>query len=245
MKTMLTGFLISAAAYGQSPAGTVQRLLDQQWEVQDTQGGRGGGAFTVVQRPEVGRPYSATITTQTKVTYMDGTNVTRTTTEMSWRDSDGRTRLELDAPNGRGGTTKSITIRDPVAGAIYMLNEEMKTATQRAASWAAASSVTVLQAPGARGGRGVAAGANTNGTQSTAARERNTTVEDLGTAAVNGVMARGTRTTTVVPAGAIGNDREFKSVEERWYSPELDMMVKTTSTDPRFGTTVREMTNIS
>ena len=78
-----------------------------------------------------------------------------------------------------------------------------------------------------------------------ATSDPNTTVENLGTANVNGVQATGTRTTTVVPAGAIGNDREFRSVTERWFSPELNLLIKSVSADPRFGTTTYELTNIS
>ena len=69
--------------------------------------------------------------------------------------------------------------------------------------------------------------------------------EDLGTATVNGVSARGTRITTVVPVGAIGNDKEFRSVTERWFSPDLNLLIKSVSTDPRFGTTTYELTNIN
>ena len=62
---------------------------------------------------------------------------------------------------------------------------------------------------------------------------------------VNGVPARGTRITTVVPLGAIGNDREFRSVNERWFSSDLNLLIKSINTDPRFGTTTYELTNIS
>jgi hypothetical protein len=78
-----------------------------------------------------------------------------------------------------------------------------------------------------------------------AKRNPNNAIEDLGMMTVNGVPARGTRITTVIPMGAIGNDREFRSVDERWYSPDLNVLVKSVSTDPRFGTTTREMTNIN
>ncbi len=70
-------------------------------------------------------------------------------------------------------------------------------------------------------------------------------VEDLGTATVNGVSVSGTRVTTTVPKGAIGNDREFHSTSERWFSPDLNLLIKSASVDPRFGTTSYEMTNIS
>jgi hypothetical protein len=77
------------------------------------------------------------------------------------------------------------------------------------------------------------------------ADRRNETTEDLSSKLVNGVMAQGTRVTTVVPVGAIGNDKEFRSVTERWFSPDLNLLIKSVSTDPRFGTTTYELTNIS
>jgi hypothetical protein len=77
------------------------------------------------------------------------------------------------------------------------------------------------------------------------ANNPNEIVEDLGTMTVNGVPARGTRITTVVPLGAIGNDREFRSVNERWFSSDLNLLIKSINTDPRFGTTTYELTNIS
>ncbi len=103
---------------------------------------------------------------------------------------------------------------------------------------------------GRRGARGGSRGDSTAFKRSVeAARNKqsqdNTVVEDLGTLTVNGVAARGTRITTVVPVGAIGNDKEFRSVSERWFSPDLNLLIKSVSTDPRFGTTTYELTNIS
>ncbi len=74
---------------------------------------------------------------------------------------------------------------------------------------------------------------------------RNNIVDDLGVMTINGVQARGTRTTTIVPVGAIGNDREFRSVSERWFSSDLNLLIKSVNTDPRFGTTTYELMNIS
>ncbi len=56
---------------------------------------------------------------------------------------------------------------------------------------------------------------------------------------LEGVMAEGTRTTTVIPAGQIGNDRDLQIVSERWYSPDLKEWVLTKNSDPRTGETVR------
>ncbi|MFL6228916.1 MAG: energy transducer TonB [Pyrinomonadaceae bacterium] len=69
--------------------------------------------------------------------------------------------------------------------------------------------------------------------------------ESLGTQSVEGVMAEGTRTTVTIPAGAMGNERPILIVSERWYSPELQTVVMTKHSDPRFGETTYRLTNIS
>jgi TonB family protein len=68
--------------------------------------------------------------------------------------------------------------------------------------------------------------------------------ESLGKQLVEGVEAEGTRTTVTIPAGQIGNDRAIEIVNERWYSPELQTVVTTRASDPRFGETVYRLTNI-
>ena len=69
-------------------------------------------------------------------------------------------------------------------------------------------------------------------------------VEDLGTKMIEGVQAKGTRATTTIPAGQIGNDRDIEVVDERWYSTELQLTVMTTHSDPRTGQTTYKLTNI-
>jgi hypothetical protein len=64
-----------------------------------------------------------------------------------------------------------------------------------------------------------------------------TTHEELGQQMVEGVMAVGTRTTTEIAAGAIGNEQPIKIVAEQWFSPELQVLVQTKHTDPRVGET--------
>jgi hypothetical protein len=54
----------------------------------------------------------------------------------------------------------------------------------------------------------------------------------------------GTRITRTIPAGEIGNEQPITIVSERWYSADLQMDVKSTHTDPRFGTTTYTLTNI-
>jgi hypothetical protein len=69
-------------------------------------------------------------------------------------------------------------------------------------------------------------------------------VDSLGTQNINGVNATGTRTTRTIAAGEIGNSAPIQIVSERWYSADLQTVVQSTRTDPRFGTTTFSLTNI-
>jgi hypothetical protein len=68
--------------------------------------------------------------------------------------------------------------------------------------------------------------------------------EELGQKAIEGVMAEGTRTTTTIPAGKIGNAQAIRVVSESWFSPDLQVLVMTRHSDPRSGETVYRLTNI-
>lgn len=69
-------------------------------------------------------------------------------------------------------------------------------------------------------------------------------VEELGTRNIEGVDAEGTRTITTIPAGAIGNERPIDIVYERWYSKDLEMIISSKHSDPRFGDQTYKLINI-
>lgn len=69
--------------------------------------------------------------------------------------------------------------------------------------------------------------------------------EQLGKMTIEGVQAEGTRTTTTIPAGQIGNERPIDIVSERWYSAELQMTVLSKNSDPRHGDTVYKLTGVN
>jgi hypothetical protein len=71
------------------------------------------------------------------------------------------------------------------------------------------------------------------------------TKEDLGEQVVEGVTAKGTRTTTVIPAGAIGNEQPITVTSEEWFSPDLKVLVMTKHADPRSGETTYRLTDIT
>jgi TonB family protein len=68
--------------------------------------------------------------------------------------------------------------------------------------------------------------------------------EQLGTQMVEGVAAEGTRQINTIPAGAIGNEGPIEIVSERWYSPELQMVILMKHVDPRYGESTQRLTNI-
>jgi hypothetical protein len=70
-------------------------------------------------------------------------------------------------------------------------------------------------------------------------------VEDLAARQIEGVQAVGKRTTRTIPAGAIGNERPIVIVSEEWRSPELQVLVLTTTSDPRTGESVYKLVNIN
>ncbi len=47
-----------------------------------------------------------------------------------------------------------------------------------------------------------------------------------------------------IPTCQIGNDRPLQIVSERWFSPDLQVLVMSRQSDPRFGETTYRLTNI-
>jgi hypothetical protein len=95
------------------------------------------------------------------------------------------------------------------------------------------------------GGSGIGAGSVVGYATATGTTKYDTKTESLGTQDFEGVMAEGTRTTTTIPADAIGNERPIEIVYERWYSKELGMLVYSKHSDPRFGEQTYRLTNIN
>lgn len=71
-----------------------------------------------------------------------------------------------------------------------------------------------------------------------------TRTEELGSRDFEGVSADGKRTTTTIPACAIGNERQIEIVYDRWYSNDLQLTVFSEHSDPRFGKQSYKLTNL-
>ena len=185
-----------------------------------------------------GAPFSATATSDTTQTLQDGNTIHRTTKSNLYRDGEGRSRREITfsgfGPLQAAGKTRTMTmINDPVAGAHYMLDPDQKVAHK-------------MLAHGSKDGAGPGKMFNDKGLGRLHRQEdaANVATESLGTQSINGVNVEGTRVTHTIPAGQIGNDQPIHIVFERWYSPDLQMVIKSSRTDPRFGTTTYTVSNI-
>ena len=214
----------------------------------------GGPALT-------GAPYSAEAVTETTQTLADGNRIVNKSTSKIYRDSAGRERREQPLPNfgklAAGDTAElMIMISDPVAKVNYSLQTRSKTAEKMPAPGpftatvrAGAAGLTfmeLLPAPAARGARGP--GNNVfyaQGRLATSPEGAQIKTEDLGKRIIEGISAEGTRETTTIPAGQVGNERPIDVVSERWYSPELQVLVMSKNTDPRMGETIYQLTNVS
>ena len=183
-----------------------------------------------------GAPFSATATSESVQTLADGSHITRKSQTNLFRDGQGRFRRETTVqgfgPLAASGQPRTfIMIHDPVAGAAFVLEPDKKVARQ-------------LGKPGGHGhGHGGADKAEHAQHHGLGAGD-NVQTEDLGKQVINGINAQGTRRTRTIPAGQIGNEKAITIVSESWYSPDLQMVVMSKRSDPRFGQTTYNLTNI-
>jgi len=242
--TLLAG---TAAVYGQEPPPPPGPGPEAMME--GGPGGPGGplGRMEILGFGEMhpgkvvtGAPYSAVAVTESTQTLSDGNTINRKVQSNVFRDSQGRTRRETTLPGvgplAASGQPKTfVMIHDPVASTAYVLHPDTKVAEQ-------------LPAHNHGGPKANEAGADVQDRfQAHMEKEiANGTLkkEDLGTQVINGVSATGTRYIRTIPVGQIGNEKAITVTSERWYSPELQLVVKSVHTDPRQGTTTYTLTNL-
>jgi hypothetical protein len=185
-----------------------------------------------------GAPFSATVSSHTTQTLADGNTIQHSTTGTIARDSQGRTRRETTLPaigpfaaSGEA-PPHMVEINDAVAGVHYILDSSRKVAHKME-----------------RHGRGERMRLSAPDAMPMAMPDRpdgesHVTSASLGTQTINGVTADGTRETRTIPAGEIGNARPITIVTERWYSPDLQMVVMSKRTDPMGGDSTTQLTDV-
>jgi hypothetical protein len=183
-----------------------------------------------------GKPFSATEERHSLQVLGDGTRIETSQSNRLFRDSEGRTRVE--EMNG------TISIYDPVAKLRVELDPAAKTAHK-------ANTYLVYDANSGTttaflGGWGVQLRTAPNPPANPASLTgvMAETTENLPAQSINGVTAQGIRTTMTIPKGQIGNNRDIKVMNERWFSNDLQILVKSVNSDPRFGDTSYQLTKI-
>lgn len=69
--------------------------------------------------------------------------------------------------------------------------------------------------------------------------------ENLGEQTILGFRTRGTRVITTLPAGQIGNDRPIAIISEQWFSPELELVMRSMHRDPWAGEFTTTVTRVN
>jgi hypothetical protein len=69
--------------------------------------------------------------------------------------------------------------------------------------------------------------------------------ENLGEERILGFRVHGTRVITTLLAGEIGNDRPIDIISEQWYSPDLELVMRSMHSDPWGGEFTTTVTRVS
>ncbi|MEO8594390.1 MAG: hypothetical protein ABI759_13820 [Candidatus Solibacter sp.] len=200
-------------------------------------GGPGGPAAVVT-----GAPYSGLEVRTSQQVLAAGGIISRSEQTTVYRDTQGRVRRESTRKTPDGQTETRITISDPVAGVVHVLNATNKTAVTRKARFPNASQSSTTSPSTTGRGQMMAAGRRNAQNAQTAT---NTKRETLATRSMNGMLASGTRITRTIPAGSIGNTQALETVRESWIADDLKVPLMTRTSDPRAGTSTLELQNVN
>jgi len=191
-------------------------------------GGIGGKVVT-------GKPILATITI-THTQNLSGNTISNTTTGTFARGADGSTYRDMKFTtigpwSASGKPREFVYIRNVGSGTQYVVN--MTKGTYEAFPIREHNPPQISK-------KGLAAGSNAD--NETVNDNPNGTYTDPVTKTVYPVDDR--QVTRTIPPGAIGNQFAMVISSERWYSSTLDVVLEDTRTDPRFGTTTYQLSNI-
>lgn len=183
-------------------------------------------------------PWTLTRTTTIVQTLANGTTITRTFTVKEARDSVGRTYSETQQTlhvrdDGQPVDLATYNVFDPVART--RINWENRTKIVNVAHMPDPNTMQdrtqPLQVSDVDAAR-----------QPQAARRRQVTKEDLGLRTIAGIEAKGTRTTSIIPTGDVGNDQPLTVAGENWISTQYGIPLLTITDDPRSGKRTSEVT---
>jgi hypothetical protein len=249
--------LVCAGTFAQDappPDAGPKILMYQSTEAMPVGPVAGGGMFFSAEvsgngKAITGAPYTATASTEMTQVLGDGNRIVNKTTAALARDSQGRTRREetmgMVGPWQVNGP-KLVFINDPASQTNYILDPGKQTASVLKLP----ALPPMLPPPGPPPGVNVGymgqPGPNVTFIQKVSGGDQleDVKTESLGVQMMEGVSVEGKRTTRTIPAGQIGNVQPIETVSEVWYSPDLQAVVMSKHSDPRFGETTYQLTGI-
>ena len=172
--------------------------------------------------------------TTTRVqTLPNGTTITRVEVLRTMRDSDGRVRMEREGNRGDETVAHEGSVSYLRPRARTVLVSVMDARQRIAMAWqedASPKQVTVSHLAQPRPPTPAYKSPRVVPKDGPRAVERR---DDLGVKSIQGIYAKGTRTTTTFPAGFDGNSGEYSTMREIWVSQDLNgTMVEESSEGP-------------
>ena len=202
-------------------------------EIHAPDGGTRERLMSISVPPIASAPFSSTISTEWVKELSDGTTITIQNHRNVIRDGTGRIYQERATFVPKNGTKQSevwrFEITDPVAHIRYMCFPKAKTCTASRYFTPLNSAKMPMQPAGPLDANG----------------DRYLTRESMGTNNISGMDVTGTRETTTINAGVIGNDKPISIVKEIWFSSKLDLNISVKRSDPQHGTEDFLVSNIS
>nr|HLJ22762.1 hypothetical protein [Candidatus Acidoferrales bacterium] len=228
---LLAGAALVVNAQGPPPGGFGGRgpggPMAGMFEFGGLMGGFGGRVVT-------GKPVTATFTI-THTETLPGNTITNTTTGTFARGADGSTYRDVKftaiGPWAASGKAQEfIYIRNQSTGMQYIVNVTKGTY----------EAFAIHEHKTEEGPRNRANRPNSN--DEIVNDNPNGSYTDPVTKTVYPADDR--QVTRTIPVGAIGNQLALTITSERWRSTALDLLLEDTRTDPRFGTTTYQLSNI-
>jgi hypothetical protein len=234
---LLSGIAVVASAQGPPPPGRFGGPggpgpggpMPGMFEMGGIMGGFGGGKLVT------GKPVQATITI-THTETLPGNMISNTSTGTFARGADGSTYRDLKfsgiGPWAASGKVKEFAyIRNVTTGMEYIVNVAAGTY----------EAFPIHERKGFAGPKNGPPGGN-KPTDEGVTDNPSGSYTDPGTSTV--YPADDKMVTRTIPAGAIGNANAIVITSERWTSSALEVLLENTHTDPRFGTTTYQLSNI-
>jgi hypothetical protein len=217
MKRAAFGLVVAALLAFSLPRLSAQSPSDA---VHAPSGGVQTRVVSISVPPLPGAPFTATVTTQWKRTLDDGATVTIGNHRTIARDNTGRIFQErrslYPAGDPHENDINRLEFADPRAHTITTCWPQDHICQVNGYFQSAFTPPAVPAGPQGDG-------------------KSFLTRLDLGRDQVAGVEAIGTRETTTINAGVMGNDRAISVVKEFWYSQQLGINVVEKRNDPRYG----------